>query len=821
MEGTPRLPFPLRRIEYDCGVARNLAMRLADVLLWIALAAGSVAAQLTPPLRIAPDRLAFTAVAEGESSPPQPVAILTADGSPFEFQIEADSGAPGTPPPAWLTLNLKRGSAPARLLVGVSAQGLEPGDYGPARLHVNTSRGLPAGGPIPVTLKVVRRPAELIVEPAALRFEARLGGPDTLEQGLLVRNRGSGRLGAGDISVSSSAGWLRAAVEGCAELCLIRVTVKTQGLRPGPHRGVLRIATPLGRREAPCVLYLAERGAWLEVDPPAAVFQARAGHGTSEQRRVRILNAGEGRLNWKAEILAGRPWLRLDSSAGTATAGEPGLLNLSAQPVTLAPGRHYALVRISSAEAPNSPNYLVAALDLLAADALPAPSFSQTGLFFVITAGEPAPDSESVLLEASSAVALQFQGGVQMYQGASWLSATPTRGEVSTGSPARITLAAAAGLAGGVYRGAAVFCFNQPRPAAVNVVFIVRNTEPERCTASSLAPLATSLPEGFEVRAGLPAPLRLRLLDDCGRPAEDALALATFSNGDPAVALRSVGGGVYAGLWTPRSPAASMAVRFHAWGGAAGGAVSGSTELSGAVLDGRAPGLAPFGILNNLDPQVGAPLAPGTIVQIYGADLAPRTVQPSLVAGRLPAEQDGVSLLIGELPAPLYYLSPGQINAQVPVELLGGRRYQALLASGGAFTLPEPVDLALVAPAVAAFDDGRAIAQDARWRLIDPSHPARPGDYVVIYLTGLGLTDPMVASGLPAPRGPRLAECVFKPQVMLNGRPAEIVFAGLTPDAVGLYQINFRVPPEAAPGEATLIVTQEGVSSKPVTLPVR
>jgi len=797
-------------------------MRPACIALCATLAGAAPAkAQLTPNLRVVPSQLAFTAVAESEAPPPQVITVVTADGSPFDFQIEADGGQPGTAPPPWLRLGLKRGSVPSRLPVEVNAEGLGPGDYGPARLHVNTSRGLPAAGPITISLKVVRRTAELAVEPAGLRFWSRLGGPETLEQALLIRNLGSGALEAERIAVASSAPWLRAASEGCAGPCWVRVTVKTQGLRTGAHRGVLSVSSPLGAREVPVALYLAERGPWLQLDPPAAVFEARAGHGCWDQRSVSILNGGDDKLNWSAEIVSGQPWLILEEKTGSATAAQPGTLRLRVNAAALAPGQHYGLVKVSSPEAPNSPQYLVAVLQLSPPDSPPAPGFSQTGFFFVSRFGGSGLDSQALTLGASSTAPVWFQAAAQIYQGTSWLSVTPTRAEVSTGSPAQLLLAAAAGVPAGVYRGSVVFSTGGAAMRAVHVALIVPPAEAGACRPASLVPVPMTLPDGFEVRAGIPIPLTVRIMDDCGSAAGGALTAATFSNGDPAVALRHLGGGVFAGVWTPGTPADTMSVKMRAWHPGLPVSTAASVEVTGRVTDNKAPELARFGVVNNLNPQAAAPLAPGTIVQVYGRNLASRISQPALAGNRLPDAHDGVWVLVGESRAPLYYLSPGQINAQIPVELLAGRQYQLVVSKGGAFSLPETVDLALASPAIASFADGRAIAQDAAFRLIDGTNPARAGDYVVIYLVGMGLTDPMVASGAVTPRWFRPPECLFKPEVLLDSRPAQVVFAGLTPDFVGLYQINFRVPPDARAGDLKLVVVQEGVSSNQVILPVR
>ena len=104
-----------------------------------------------------------------------------------------------------------------------------------------------------------------------------------------------------------------------------------------------------------------------------------------------------------------------------------------------------------------------------------------------------------------------------------------------------------------------------------------------------------------------------------------------------------------------------------------------------------------------------------------------------------------------------------------------------------------------------------------------PPNPAHPGEAIVIYLVGMGATDPPVASGQPAPGlnpGDSLAQAVVEPVVMVNNQTAQVAFAGLTPGGIGLYQINFTVPSGIAAGTASLTISQGSVNANSATLPV-
>jgi uncharacterized protein (TIGR03437 family) len=182
---------------------------------------------------------------------------------------------------------------------------------------------------------------------------------------------------------------------------------------------------------------------------------------------------------------------------------------------------------------------------------------------------------------------------------------------------------------------------------------------------------------------------------------------------------------------------------------------------------------------------------------------------------------NGVSVQIGGIQAPLFYVSAGQINAQIPFELDPSKQYQVVVNANGALTAPQTIQLTPATPGLAAFPDGSVIAQHwADSSLITAASPATPGEYIVLYLVGMGPTDYAVASGGASPANP-LARVASAPVVTLGGNPAPAIFAGLTPGSVGLYQIDLQAPDAPVGGNLTLTVSQGGVASNITILPVR
>jgi len=103
-----------------------------------------------------------------------------------------------------------------------------------------------------------------------------------------------------------------------------------------------------------------------------------------------------------------------------------------------------------------------------------------------------------------------------------------------------------------------------------------------------------------------------------------------------------------------------------------------------------------------------------------------------------------------------------------------------------------------------------------------PGEPTTVGGVISIYCTGLGATEPAVASGQPGPSAEPLARVKALPTVTIGGLPATVSFAGLAPGFAAVYQVNAQVPAGAAAGDAVpVVITQSGASSNTATIAVR
>ena len=117
---------------------------------------------------------------------------------------------------------------------------------------------------------------------------------------------------------------------------------------------------------------------------------------------------------------------------------------------------------------------------------------------------------------------------------------------------------------------------------------------------------------------------------------------------------------------------------------------------------------------------------------------------------------------------------------------------------------------------------GAASASHADFSLVTNANPARPGETILVYLTGLGSVSPAIADGVPAPTAEPLARASdANISVRMQGRPAAITYAGLAPGFVGLYQINVTIPAGTTAGSQFLNVLGSGAQSSQIQIPVR
>lgn len=235
------------------------------------------------------------------------------------------------------------------------------------------------------------------------------------------------------------------------------------------------------------------------------------------------------------------------------------------------------------------------------------------------------------------------------------------------------------------------------------------------------------------------------------------------------------------------------------------------------------------GVVNAGSLRVGNGVAPGSYVTIFGRGFSGVT----RVAGTpyLPLSLAGVSVSFDvpsrrlSLPGRIYFVAENQINVQVPWELQGLNSVQMKVSYGDFSSAVYNVPLNDYSPAAFEYTEsgtGRllAAARDEAFQLIGSANPARRGRPIQIYCNGLGPVTNRPATGDGSPSSP-LAASMAEAQVTIGGRPSQVLFNGLTPQAIGLYQLNVVVPADAPTGIQPVTITVNGVSAKATAVPVQ
>ncbi len=247
-------------------------------------------------------------------------------------------------------------------------------------------------------------------------------------------------------------------------------------------------------------------------------------------------------------------------------------------------------------------------------------------------------------------------------------------------------------------------------------------------------------------------------------------------------------------------------------------------------FNGRAfalPSISAGGVVNGASFLAGQGLAPGSYLSIFGSGLS--EVTRLFFTPYLPLSLGGVSVSFDvpsagiSVPGRIVFVTPGQINVQIPWELAGQSSAVmkvsiGLTSSLNTFTVP----LKAVSPAFFEYSSGGQkylAAQDAAYHLIGPSNPAHRGATILLYSNGLGPVDNPVPSGEPTPA--QAPNTMTIPKVTIGGQTAHVVFSGLSPQSIALYQVNVVVPQNISAGSQAVVMTQNGIASQTSTIVVQ
>ena len=252
--------------------------------------------------------------------------------------------------------------------------------------------------------------------------------------------------------------------------------------------------------------------------------------------------------------------------------------------------------------------------------------------------------------------------------------------------------------------------------------------------------------------------------------------------------------------------------------------------LAGPAALAQTPVVAAGGVLNAASSdKTGLPLAPGSLVSIYGTNL----VSASASAGAIPLPYNlsDASVTFNGVKAPMLNSAHGpsydQLNVQIPWESVAftppatNGTVRMVVTRNGVDSDPYTVPVTTASPGIftTGFGPGQAIAYGNTDGIIAGpvsavSHPIKIGDPLVILATGLGPVDQTVASG-SVPAAGVLVRTLTTPIVLVGNIPALVYFSGLSPQFAGVYQINIVVAAATPTGDAVPVqIYMNGIYSR-------
>lgn len=242
---------------------------------------------------------------------------------------------------------------------------------------------------------------------------------------------------------------------------------------------------------------------------------------------------------------------------------------------------------------------------------------------------------------------------------------------------------------------------------------------------------------------------------------------------------------------------------------------------------GNLPAIAANGVITVGNFGGFAAAAPGSFIEIYGSNLAAEGVSRQWSAadftdGSAPRSLEGVSVTVDGKPAYVSFVSPTQVNVQVPADVSVGRAVPVAVTVNGQAAAAATLEMVptaggILAPpsfkvgdrqfVAATHQNGSFVSNGAIPNV--PANPARPGETITFYGVGFGAVEPS-STAYAGKTAEGVARTVANVGFRINDIPLHTDFAGLVPGLVGLYQFNAVVPPESVSGDHPLVVLVNG-----------
>jgi len=765
-----------------------------------------------PALTYSPESFSYAGSVGGAPAPPQELLISTA--APylsFSVSVSTSDGAP------WLAVDVSSGTTPRAIQVIADPSVLM--DAGTYSGQINIESPLAVGSPIsiPVSFSVAPGlPPLLAIDQSTLTFTYPAGAR-AFTQPVGVRNAGGGSLDF-SVTVDPGAPWLivvpSSGTISAAAPVTPAVTADPSGLAAGTYTGSFTV-TGGAAITVPVIMNVSMNASAFLLSQAGLSFTAVEQGGTVPPQNFAISNLGNLPLNpvVGATTVRGDNWL---SPTLTADASGGQSVEVNVDPSRLKQGRYYGAVSVGSSGAANSPQVATAMLEVLPAGTNVGAALLPNELTFNATVGTGSPSSQVVLIYNLTAKSKTFlaSGGA--------LDLAPRMGTVFPDQPTQLLVQPdATSLAPGTYQSSITLQFDDGAVRVIRVTVAVssssgsagalsdRVASPTSCQPSQLLPSIKSLGTGFAVPAGWPVAIQAQVQDDCGAPMESGSVIAEFSNGDPPLSLVPISGGRWDATWQTRSNTTAVTLTVRAT--SADKQLTGLKQVAGGFGTSQTPPVI-SSVTNSASNLAFQALTPGGLVNVSGSLLADQPARaPSVPLSTMLANT--IVLIAGQA-MPIALTDASSVAAIIPYGIEINTQQQIVLGRDDTLSLPVRVNLASASPAIFTTDGHQGMIVDTNGNLVDGSNPARSGDTITLYCTGLGELNEIVT---PGDYGPAASSTKTLVAVSIGGQNAKVTYSGLAAQLVGIYFVQATVPDGIPGGDVSVTLTS--LSTPPATSP--
>jgi uncharacterized protein (TIGR03437 family) len=676
---------------------------------------------------------------------------------------------------------------------------------------------------------------------------------------LTVSNTGGGTLQFSAQATSAQGNWLVLIGNGSGSAtpsspASLGFTLDPAGLSPGLYTGqiTVQVANSTAQASVNVTLAVSQAPQSLTLSQSGLTFSAIEGGQLPQSQSFTVSSQGSGSLAWTVQpqtvsnpLALSANWLSVAPASGSSIGGQPGsTVVVSVNPTGLPAGEYYGLVNIEAPNAVNNPQSVVVVLNVAATGStVPSVGFSTGGMILSGPAGSATQPEQQISLSNASNNAINYSSTVLTTNGIGWLSVSPASGQLFPGSASISITANLSGLSAGLQTATVNFAFSDGTTGILQVVVIATsatsgsgltgNAVARRASTTSsacaggrpgyLVPIFDEPLSQFVLQAAVPQTVRMQIADDCGNPLagdNGGTVQVSFSDQDGALNLHDIGGGIWEGTWTPVNAAALVTLQ------AVASELSPSlSSMSAAIAvtvqpaSANAPGMT-SGVVNAASGAQAIPqiVTPGSYVAIYGTSLASNgeSIADTIP---LPGTLNGTQLFLGGQRMPLLYAGGGQVNALIPQNLNPNTSYQLVVQRGSTLSAPAYLTTSGYQPGIYTLDfsgSGQGIVEIAGTTLLaapagNGSRPVQRGsEYLSVFATGLGPligtngeVPPTDGAGAPLTT---LYQTTAAVTATIGGVDAPVLFSGLTPTLVALYQVNIQVPAAVPSGDAVPLV---------------